>query len=861
MKARSFYLCGTALALGCPASAMAQDATPPAADAQGGLEEIVVTARRVEENQQKVPLAITTLTAAALERKNVTSVTDIQYSVPNLQIRPGQTTPSAPEFIIRGQRQVSYTDENVVTYVNGVPQTTRGLTLYDLDSVQALKGPQGTLFGKNSLGGAMVFTTKRPTFKTEGQLTGEIGNYNRRQLTGVLNVPLVDDKAAMRVAGQIERQRGFFKNFNPGFKNLDNRHNESGRVTLLLTPDDRLENVTTLDYLRRNEVPTPAIIEAAPAGADATNFFRSVTGQAVTIQSALAGATPIFVPTISATNGVLVRQGSPFVSVGQTGVGPTLPGYYFFNGARVEGAPKPLSSYGTRGKSYGLANTTSYTLSDVITLKNILGLRYERSFDYQDPSGLSGQLLDFSALLGAPISGFATNNDTYSYRRQKTVSDEFQIVGTMTDFKFIAGGFFSYQTRKYTDNSSFVVGPVSFYGPAFTNHFNMRDTARSIAAFAQGTYDFSGVGIDGLRLTGGLRYTKDRRRMEFQKYGTTNTDIIQPFDAGAGDVCAVVNGTVGNAVGVNSGSTCLQTNHRVYKALTWTASLEYQATPDTLLYFANRRGFKSGGPNFSTIVLQYSLFGPEQLTDFELGIKQQGRIGGMSYRVNAAGFIGKYKKIQTQDILQFCTNPAANPADPAACGNITDLIVLNVGQATIKGVEIEAALKPVPQLELSVGYSYQVGRYGKGSFVPQPTNPALPVANSNPINFAGGVDLTGVEFAGVPRTTLNASAILNMDFVPESFAKTTLSVNYFYRSKTKGLAVQGTYPTPSFHTLGARLSFNDLFGSPFSVAIWGQNITNEYYRLRCDDNLNSIGYAACKWGPPRTYGLTASVRF
>src|SRR5687768_10755705 len=170
-------------------TARAAEASDNPDSGASGIDEIIVTARRVEENLQQVPVAVTALSAEALESRNVNAVNDIQFSVPNLQIKPSNTYPSQPEFIIRGQRQVLLADENVVTYINGVAQSTRGLTLYDLDSVQALKGPQGTLFGKNSMGGAMVFTTKRPTFENEASIAIEAGNYDRRQATMMVNVP------------------------------------------------------------------------------------------------------------------------------------------------------------------------------------------------------------------------------------------------------------------------------------------------------------------------------------------------------------------------------------------------------------------------------------------------------------------------------------------------------------------------------------------------------------------------------------------------------------------------------------------------------------------------------------------------
>lgn len=832
----------------CIAIAMAGSST--IAQAQSGnqasnLEDIIVTARRVEENQQKIPVAVTTLTAASMERRNVVAVNDLQFSVPNLQIKPSNNNPSLPEFIIRGQRQVLYTDENVVTYVNGVAQSTRGLALYDLENVQALKGPQGTLFGKNSMGGAMVFTTARPKFDPEARFDLEMGNYNRVQGTVMGNIPLIDEVAALRIAGRIERQDGFFKNLRPGGKDLNDRNNESFRVSLLVKPGDRFENLTTFDYIHKDEIPTPSVIEAAPL---ANNFFRSVTQQAVTQQSALGGSTPL----VDTANGLLVRQGNPFRSVAFTGIGKTIDNPRF----------PALTGFGARSEVYGIANTTSFELSDAVTLKNIIGARYEKALDFQDPSGITGMTFDFGTLFGAPpgfVTGQATNNDTYYRNQYKTFSDEFQVIGRWGNLNLITGLYYAHVKHQYNVNSSFVVGPASFYGPAFEKHGALRDTTESMAAFAQGTYDFSGVGLDGLRLTLGARYTRDKKEMRAEGFYTTSTETVQSWNpAFPQSQCNELNGTFGNAVGVNNGAECSLTNHRTYKAVTWTGSLEYQATPDTLLYFATRRGFKAGGPNPTTRVLEFSMFGPEKITDFELGLKHQGRLGSVPYRLNLAGFIGNYRDIQTSDILQFCTN------DNVGCsggGVFTELILLNVGKATIKGIEVEGSIKPVPQLELNAGYSYQVGRYGSGSIVPQPTDPANPVNAANPINFAGGVDISGKEFAGVPRQTLTLSGTYEADFIPESFAKTRLSVNYFHRTKTKGLAVQGIFGTPAFDTLGARLSFDQLFESNFSLALWGSNITNNYYKLYCSNNLNSIGYAACKWGDPRTYGATLSVKF
>jgi len=824
-----------------------------------GLQEIIVTARRVEERLGRVPVAVTALSAAALTQRNVTAVSDIQFSVPNLQIKPSNNYPSQPEFIIRGQRQVLYTDENVVTYVNGVAEDTRGLTLYDLSNVQALKGPQGTLFGKNSVGGAMVFTTAQPTFKFGADAGIEYGNYNEMKATAAINIPLVAGVAALRVAGQIERRDGIYKNAAIGQPDLGNRDNSSARVSLLLNPTSTIQNTLVLDYLYRNELTPPTIIEAAPIPAPGSAGFQIglLTGQSVQQQSALGGGTAVRV------GNQLVRQGSPFVvnALGGTAKqlsSPNLPA---------------LTSFGSTVRTYGLANTTSVDLSGNFIIKNIIGARYLRALDSQDPGGATGYVVDalpfFAALQGVPVGtplpgSFPVryvNNNTIYLNRSKTITEELQLIGNFKDLKLIAGGYYSHDDHLYAVNSAFVVGPVSLYRDAAGNPFLERHgqattKSDSYALFAQGTYDFSGIGLEGLRITGGLRYTWDRRDFNQSNFFTNDVAQLQQWN---GDplACNELNGTLGNVKGVNNGTACFAGGIKNYRALTWTDSVEYQITPDTLVYLANRRGYKAGNANPTTRNLQFQFFNPEQITDFELGFKSQGRIAGISYRLNVAGFLGKYRSIQTQDILQFCT-------DQVACAggfNYTDLIIFNVGKATIKGVEIEGTLKPIPQLQLDFGYAHQEAKYGKGSIVPQPTDPSKPIFAGNPIDYSNGVNLEGAAFAGVARDTFNASLRYEADWTPESFARPALSVNYSYRGPTTGLAVQGIYKTPKFGIWGARIDLQRLLRSPMTVSFWAQNILNKYYSLACSDNLNSIGYAACKWGEPRTYGGSVSFKF
>jgi len=493
-------------------------------------------------------------------------------------------------------------------------------------------------------------------------------------------------------------------------------------------------------------------------------------------------------------------------------------------------------------------------------VRNILSYRSERVVDQQDPSGISGFTLNIAPFLGAlgvpglpsNFPGQATDNNTNLLNRYKTLTEELQLVGSLPHTQFILGGFFSRLDQFYGVTSNFTVGPADLYvvGPRYADEA-LRTKSR--AAFGQVTQDFGAIGLDDLSLTVGARYTWDRKDFLTSNYYTNGVESNPMVFTGGNQVCNELNGTGADAIGVNTPTQCSMRGGRTYKAPTWTVSLDYKFAPDTMAYFTHRRGFKAGSVNPATVNLDFATFGLERLTDFEVGLKHQGVLGSMPYRLNVDTFLGRYKDIQTADILTFC-------AGAACTATYTDLIIFNVGKATIKGVELEAAIKPVRALELDLGYSYQEARYGTGSVIPQPLNPG-PVGPNNPINYQGGFNLGGLDFPGVPRQNLTFAATYNLGFIPSTFANTTFNANYSYRSDSKGNVALGVYKVPSFGLVNARLSFDALLGSRVSAALWGSNLTDKAYRLSCADNLASIGYANCYWGEPRTYGVSLWATF
>jgi iron complex outermembrane receptor protein len=210
------------------------------ADDQGGLEEIIVTAQKRTQNVQDVPVAVSVTSAADIERLQVSSVESLQYSTPSLVVSGGD--PSRKRFGIRGisdgSRNTGF-DNRIGVYVDGVwvgRSAASNQAVLDLASIEVLRGPQGTLFGKNTVAGAISISTVRPQEGFGGYVEGEIGNYDQRQIRGSVNLGF-SEIAAARVSGSYTKRDGFTQNI---FNNLDydNRNDYNLRGQFQLKSND-----------------------------------------------------------------------------------------------------------------------------------------------------------------------------------------------------------------------------------------------------------------------------------------------------------------------------------------------------------------------------------------------------------------------------------------------------------------------------------------------------------------------------------------------------------------------------------------------------------------------------------------------
>lgn len=214
------------------------------------LEEILVTARRTEESIQSVPVSMTAFDAKALREAQISDPEDLQINTPGVYLS-GSGGRQNVIYQIRGQSKsvAGQASAAVVSYFAEVPDPVWGsyVPQYDIASVQVLKGPQGTLFGRNTTGGAVLYAPTEPAYETGGYLSASVGNYNKRQFQGAVNIPVIDNKAALRIAGDIHKRDGWAKNIGVG-GDAEEVDTESFRASLLFEPTDTIKNITIYDY-------------------------------------------------------------------------------------------------------------------------------------------------------------------------------------------------------------------------------------------------------------------------------------------------------------------------------------------------------------------------------------------------------------------------------------------------------------------------------------------------------------------------------------------------------------------------------------------------------------------------------------
>lgn len=553
--------------------------------------DIVVTAQRREELLSRVPLSVSALSADTLQTRVVTREQDLAALVPGLVVKSGQNQ-NQVSFTLRGQTLDPFSGASpaVLTYLNEVPFAggNSSTAFFDFSSVQVLKGPQGTLFGRNATGGAVLYASTLPGNEFGGYGTIRANERHGIQVQGAVDIPLIADKLLVRIAGDYTKQNGYIRNLFTG-NTLGDSNNKSGRITILSRPIEGVENVTVFQYSKLG-------------GTEANGQLYSYYRQGQTNTSPQTGQ----VFPLTSTLDSLYGQGL-FPGVGNGPPGPgTFPGgvagYLAFQKAN------PYSVYFAydlphRAYNYFFSNTTTIDINDNLVLKNIAGL--QRSF--ARTTGI---------LSGSPFASLDLYNTSGAFRgppggqvfAAQNFSNETQLQGTAGNLKYIGGFFYNY-SRKEEAIPVIVGGDLPT--PAGQVLYHTFNTSRSRAVFGQLTYDLSSM-LDGLSITGGGRYTWE-------------TVGLRPY----ADHAFVVG---------------FPRQKRTLEDPSWNANIQWQINPRNQLYFTQRGSFRAG--NFNGAVVPYNdanFFKNENTYDFEVGYKFNGSLGGMRSHFNVAA----YKQIVT----------------------------------------------------------------------------------------------------------------------------------------------------------------------------------------------------------------------
>lgn len=368
--------------------------------------EIVVTARRREESLQSVPVSVSAFTAEAIDEQQIRELKDLTISTPGLVFTQSGSGPNV-NITMRGQTKSSVGAglPSVITYFNDVPLPTYGSSLptFDLASIQVLKGPQGTYFGRNTTGGAVLVSSQEPTYEFEGYASLIYGSYNWLETEGALNLPLVEDRAALRIAfNQVDRD-GYTKNLSIPGKDWDDRNDWAVRASLLLEPIDAIRSVTVADYQKVDTVGLSSIVINAFNAGGARNPALAPYYDCSAATSVTANCDPSAPTPQNDVDLAFERQQEIGIRAGYTG-------------------QLPITRYSVRG----ISNTTTIDLG-AITIKNIFGYRAVTFDSESNTDGIELPLVN-------------------SHFRQddRQISDEVQVGGELLggDLSWLVGGFY-----------------------------------------------------------------------------------------------------------------------------------------------------------------------------------------------------------------------------------------------------------------------------------------------------------------------------------------------------------------------------------------------------------------------------------
>lgn len=730
-----FLLGATAIA----APAIAQQSGSTEAVAQLG--DIIVTAQKRAENSQKIPLAVTALSNEMLQTRGITDVVELQNAVPGFQtqVYNGVIIP-----FLRGVGSTGSAISNepsVGTYIDGVyfPRVPGSFfELRNVERVEVLKGPQGTLFGRNSTGGVINVITKMPSHTPS--LSGSIGYGRFDAVQGDIYVTTgISDKAAIDFSVAAKTDDGYGRNITTN-KRYMFQDSLLARSKLLLEPSDQTRFVLS-------------------------GFYAA---------SKTSGSKPSFPGT---TTGTFTPPNDVSSSVPIPGVPTRVIGYY-----NSYANDKDSNKFTMWGGALRAEHELSFAQ---LTSISAYSREKEKNYSDSDYGPRPDQLVPF-------------------FGSVKLFTQELQIASLPdSPLNWIAGFYYYNNVTAYPF--------VQFSGVNFpvTGQAPGRTKSLSYAAFAQATYEI----LPRLKLTGGLRYTKDKvsGSGQFILLTTPATVIPLPDDS--------------------------TRNNRV----TFRTALDFQLTDQALLYASFSRGYKAGKYN----ILTYSPVptDPEGLDAYELGFKTN--LFDRRVRLNGAAF---YYDISNPQV-QTQTN--------------TTIFYSNAGSSRVKGAELEAEALVTENFSIRASATYLDSKYKDYGNIDPVTGVCVACAPASIADLVNGgaISIPGGVVADGNRTPLAAKLTFNVGYsytVPTAHGEFMISADWYHNSGFYNEPDNNNLYQPKYDVVNGQIRYKP--SENLAVRVWGKNLLDKKYAISAGTNIGPAGYP---WNPapPRTYGIAVDFNF
>jgi iron complex outermembrane receptor protein len=726
------------------------------------LEEVIVTAEKRSESLQDTPISISAFDAGMIDDLGVSDLSDLNGLAPNFSITPFPNSRSALVLFMRGvgnnENQITQ-DPAVGVYMDGVYiGRSAGLAsdVADLERIEVLRGPQGTLYGRNTTGGAINMITAKPRGEFGFQQTVSAGNYDMWKSVTKIDTDKLGDAVAAKFTYLTGERGGWIENTGEG-DDFSSEEKDAGRIALRW---DAAEKVT-VDY---------------------SYDFSNIEGVQNYYQ-------------ITQFNGPLYDQ------ILQ-GNGVTDPGTRAYIISQYQNATS--DSRKSKGAWEEPANPSETEISGhsltiswdagIGTFKSITAYRELDEEIDQDYSGGSG------------IPTFHARSEV----EHEQFSQEFQLIGDAMSNRlhYVAGVYYYKESGEETeftavDPSSFNDGPTGVYDAVVFEQRNMDMDNSAVAVYGQATLDFN----DMLSLTLGARYTQDKRDAE-KYFGPTAVDVDPPVTLSDSETFSNFNPS---------------------------ATFDVKVSDDLNLYAKVVSAYKSGGYNLRSGRDNFEPpFDEENMISYEMGLKSE--LFDRRIRLNAATFVSKYDDMQVQQIPEV-TRPSQT-------------VVVNAGEATIDGFELDVTARIAEGLTgiLGYGYTHAVFDEVKDEIATSPTF---------------GQDLSSqYVMPYAPMHTYNAT----LDYVFPSIGVGTLRgmLNYSWVDEQYGTAYNGDlegFKLDDRGLLNARLALEEIGVGPdgsLATSLWVRNWENtEYYA-----HAVSFGYErTATYGEPRTYGIDITYNY